>query len=73
MKVIFLANDNESLLKKKKGVRVLGTGDNTKADEFSEKFQTAFDPTPLIFGKSCYNFFRRVDQKALFKGPKSAT
>ena len=29
----------------------LGTGGPTKMDEFSEKFQTAFDPPPLIFGK----------------------
>ena len=26
----------------------LGTDAVTKRDEFSEKFQTAFDPTPLI-------------------------
>ena len=26
--------------------RCLGTGDGTKTDEFSEKFQTAFDPHP---------------------------
>ena len=32
---------------------ILGTGDDTKTDKFSEKFQTAFDPPPLIFGKSC--------------------
>ena len=29
----------------------LGTGQVNKSDEFSEKFQTAFDPPPLIFGK----------------------
>ena len=34
---------------------LLGTGGCTKTDEFSEKFQTAFD-APLIFGKSCCNF-----------------
>ena len=28
----------------------------SKTDEFSEKFQTAFDPPPLIFGKSCCAF-----------------
>jgi len=28
----------------------LGTGKVNRSDEFSEKFQTAFDP-PLIFGK----------------------
>ena len=30
---------------------------NSKTDEFLEKFQTAFDPPPLIFGKSYFNFF----------------
>ena len=30
----------------------------TKRDEFSEKFQTAFDP-PLIFGKSCCGFHNK--------------
>ena len=29
----------------------LGTGQATKTDHFSEKFQTAFDPPPLIYGK----------------------
>ena len=33
----------------------LGTGGPTKTDEFSEKFQTAYDP-PLIFGKSYCGF-----------------
>ena len=37
---------------------VLGTHSPSKTDEFSEKFQTAFDPPhPLIFGKLCCNFF----------------
>ena len=27
-----------------------------KTDEFSENFQTAFAPPPLIFGKSCCKF-----------------
>ena len=36
----------------------LGTHFPSKTDEFSEKFQTAFDPPPpLIFGKLCCNFF----------------
>ena len=34
-----------------------GKGGNTKSDEFLEKFQTAFDLPPLIFGKSYCNFF----------------
>ena len=28
----------------------------SKTDEFSEKFRTAFEPPPLIFGKSCCGF-----------------
>ena len=35
----------------------LGNGGATKLDEFSEKFQTAFDPLPLIFGKLYCKFF----------------
>ena len=35
----------------------LGTGQATIADEISEKFQTAFDPPPPIFGKLCCKFF----------------
>ena len=31
-------------------------GGCTKSDDFSEKFQTAFDPPPLIFGKLCCKF-----------------
>ena len=34
----------------------LGMGDSTKKDEFSEKFQTAFDTHSLIFGKLYCNF-----------------
>ena len=38
--------------------RHLGTHSPSKTDEFSEKFQTAFDPPPpLIFGKLYCNFF----------------
>ena len=46
----------------------------TKKDQFSEKFQTAFDlaPSALIFGKLCCNFFRKRP-KILYKGPKYAT
>ena len=36
----------------------LGKGPATKLDEFLEKFQTAFDPPPLIFRKLHCNFFR---------------
>ena len=35
----------------------LGKGGISKSDEFLEKFQTAFDPPPLIFEKSCCAFF----------------
>ena len=38
----------------------LGKPVPTKTDEFSEKFQTAFDPPPLIFGKSCCRFFKKL-------------
>ena len=38
---------------------VPGTGGGNKADEFSEKFQAGFDHPPLIFGKSCCNFFQK--------------
>ena len=34
-----------------------GKPTSSKTDEFSEKFQTAFDPPPLIFGKSYCKFF----------------
>ena len=36
----------------------LGKPRTSKTDEFSEKFQTALDPPPLILGKSHCNFFR---------------
>ena len=45
------------------GGRPIGTGDGTKTDEFSEKFQMAFNPPPSFWK----NLF-----KALYKGPKSA-
>ena len=50
-----------------------GTGQATKTDEFSEKFQMAVDTSPLIFGKLCSNFFRKSSEKKLYKGPKPAT
>ena len=36
----------------------LGTPFPSKIDEFSEKFQTAFDHPPLIFGKLYCKFFK---------------
>ena len=50
-----------------------GTGDGTKTNEFSEKFQTAFDPNPPQFRKIMLQFFPENVRKNLFKGPKSAT
>ena len=41
----------------------------TKSDEFSEKFQTAYDIPPLIFVKLCCKFFWKTSEKALYKGP----
>ena len=40
-----------------RGTSSLGKDGPTKTDEFLEKFQTAFDPPPLIFGKTCCAFF----------------
>ena len=52
---------------------ILGMPCTSKTDEFLEKLQTAFDPPPLIFGKSYCNFFFKVHaQKAILKDPKSA-
>ena len=45
----------------------LGKGPATKSDEFLEKFQTAFDHSPLIFGKLCCNFFI-MDMDAYMQG-----
>ena len=42
----------------------LGTGDGAKTDEFSEKFQTAFDPPPSFSENHIAVFFGKVDQKA---------
>ena len=46
-----------------------GTGHASKLDEFSEKFQTAFDPPPppllhIILGKLYCNFFRKTSKKS---------
>ena len=42
-------------------------GPATKSDDFLEKFQTAFDPPPLIFGKLCCKFFI-MDMVAYMQG-----
>ena len=41
----------------------LGTDGVSKTDETSEKFQTAFDPPPLIFGKSYCGFRDKIATK----------
>ena len=41
----------------------LGKGGVSKTDEFLEKFQTAFDPPPLIFGKSYCAFRDKIATK----------
>ena len=46
----------------------LGTDHVTKKDEFSEKFQTAIDPPPLIFWKSYYNFSGIHDRSTIYNG-----
>ena len=38
-------------------INQLGKDPATKSDEFLEKFQTVFDPSPLIFGELYCNFF----------------
>ena len=40
-------------------------GDAAETDEFLEKFQTAFDPPPLIFGKSCWGPEENLDPGSL--------
>ena len=56
---------------------VLGTHSPSKTDEFSEKFQTAFDPSPPSFSESYVAeknpLFQFHGQIALFKGPNFAT
>ena len=53
----------------------LGKGKASKTDEFSEKFQTAFDPLPPSFSENYVEiFFSEIsEEKRLYKGPKSAT
>ena len=52
----------------------LGTGGHTKTDELSRKFQTTFDPLIIILKNHvAFSFVKFHAQKALFKGPKTAT
>ena len=51
----------------------LGTGRATKMDEFSEKFQTAFDLPPHIGKIMSQICFEKRSKNAPYKGPKSAT
>ena len=42
---------------------------NSKTFEFSEKFQTAIEPPPLIFGKKYCNFFPEIyDRSIVYNG-----
>ena len=43
-----------------------GTGEATKTDEFSEKFQMAFDPTPPHFQKIRLQLFSENARKKPF-------
>ena len=38
----------------------------SKSDEFSEKFQTAFDPSPIIFGKLYCDFRDKIVDKSAY-------
>ena len=38
----------------------------SKSDEFSEKFQTAFDPSPIIFGKLYCDFRDKIVEKSAY-------
>ena len=48
-------------------IYLLEKGPATKSDAFSEKFQTALNPPPLIFGKLCCKFFM-TDMVAYMRG-----
>ena len=55
-------------------LRYLGTDAVTKTDEFSEKFETAIDPPNPSFSVNLVaNFYQFHAQKALLKGPQSAS
>ena len=48
---------------------LLGTPHISKTDEFSEKFQTVFDPPPLIFRKIILQIFPEIhDQSIVYNG-----
>ena len=47
-------------------LKVLGKDLATKSDDFLEKFQTALDPPPLIFGLYCKFFI--MDMVAFMQG-----
>ena len=49
--------------------QLLGMRDTSKTDEFSEKFQTAFDPPPPHFLKIILQFFSEIhDQSIAYNG-----
>ena len=64
-------NDNDGLINCQ-GDTHLGTADVYKTDEFSEKFQTAFEPSPSSFSENMlqFYFFNFMLKKPC---PKSAT
>ena len=51
----------------------LGKLSPSKTDEFSEKFQTAYDPPPppLIFGKLCCKFFSEIHDRSIVYNGKN--
>ena len=49
-------------------LKVLGKDLATKSDDFLEKFQTALDPPPLIFGLYCKFFI--MDMVTFMQGGK---
>ena len=59
--------ENENVVSQPYQRHPLGTGHATKSDEFSEKFQTAFDPHPSFLETYVANFFM-IDMVAFMQG-----
>ena len=57
------SGETDKKLEGDKGCNCLGTPAITKTDEFSEKFDTVFDPPPLIFGKLYCGFRDKIGTK----------
>ena len=49
----------------------LGTYQASKTDEFLEKFQTAFDPTPPHFRKVMLQFFPEIHDRSIIYNGKN--